>query len=126
MRISPTTAKTSMSAGSARTIPPRSVPAPRKQIDTDDRVTINIDTFQDHKHAYWFDVNPYGIQYDGRQPHSLRLWPVDGHHPHLRPRETVAELVRRPNFHSHSAKTDPGSAELSAGLRTLFRHRFSG
>lgn len=40
--------------------------APRKQIDTDDRVTINIDTFQDHKHAYWFDVNPYGIQYDGR------------------------------------------------------------
>jgi hypothetical protein len=40
--------------------------APRKQIDTDDRVTINIDTFQDHKHAYWFDVNPYGIQFDGR------------------------------------------------------------
>ena len=40
--------------------------APRKQIDLDDRVTINIDTFQDHKHAYWFDVNPYGVQYDGR------------------------------------------------------------
>jgi hypothetical protein len=40
--------------------------APRKQIDLDDRITINIDTFQDHKHAYWFDVNPYGIQYDGR------------------------------------------------------------
>ncbi len=40
--------------------------APRKQIDADDRVTINIDTFMDHKHAYWFDVNPYGIQYDGR------------------------------------------------------------
>jgi hypothetical protein len=40
--------------------------APRKQIELDDRVTINIDTFQDHKHAYWFDVNPYGIQYDGR------------------------------------------------------------
>lgn len=40
--------------------------APRKTIDTDDRVTINIDTFQDHKHAYWFDVNPLGIQYDGR------------------------------------------------------------
>jgi len=40
--------------------------APRKQIDLDDRVTINIDTFLDHKHAYWFDVNPYGIQYDGR------------------------------------------------------------
>ena len=40
--------------------------APRKQIELDDRVTINIDTFHDHKHAYWFDVNPYGIQYDGR------------------------------------------------------------
>jgi hypothetical protein len=40
--------------------------APRKLIGTDDRVTVNIDTFQDHKHAYWFDVNPYGIQYDGR------------------------------------------------------------
>ncbi|HEX8924989.1 MAG TPA: carbohydrate binding family 9 domain-containing protein, partial [Terriglobales bacterium] len=40
--------------------------APRKQIKLDDRVTINIDTFSDHKHAYWFDVNPYGIQFDGR------------------------------------------------------------
>ena len=40
--------------------------APRKQIEMDDRVTIVIDTFQDHKHAYWFDVNPYGIQFDGR------------------------------------------------------------
>ena len=40
--------------------------APRKQIMSDDRVTINIDTFQDHKHAYWFDVNPYGVQFDGR------------------------------------------------------------
>jgi len=40
--------------------------APRKMIETDDRVTINIDTFADHKHAYWFDVNPYGVQYDGR------------------------------------------------------------
>jgi len=40
--------------------------SPRKLITTDDRVTINIDTFNDHKHAYWFDVNPFGIQYDGR------------------------------------------------------------
>jgi hypothetical protein len=47
--------------------------APRKQIDTDDRVTINIDTFQDHKHAYWFDVNPYGIQYDGRTTDGKRF-----------------------------------------------------
>jgi hypothetical protein len=39
--------------------------AKRKDIESDDRVTINIDTFHDHKHAYWFDVNPYGIQFDG-------------------------------------------------------------
>ncbi|MGC9972541.1 MAG: DUF5916 domain-containing protein [Bryobacteraceae bacterium] len=39
--------------------------AKRKQITTDDRVTINIDTFHDHRHAYWFDVNPYAIQLDG-------------------------------------------------------------
>lgn len=39
--------------------------AKRKQILTDDRVTINIDTFHDHRHAYWFDVNPYAIQFDG-------------------------------------------------------------
>ncbi|HEX4286440.1 MAG TPA: DUF5916 domain-containing protein, partial [Terracidiphilus sp.] len=59
--------------------------APRKQIDLDDRVTINIDTFQDHKHAYWFDVNPYGIQYDGRttdgvgdDPSWEALWYSEG------------------------------------------------
>ena len=40
--------------------------APRKQIETDDRISIVIDTFQDHKHGYWFDTNPYGIQFDGR------------------------------------------------------------
>lgn len=39
--------------------------AKRKQILTDDRITINIDTFHDHLHAYWFDVNPYAIQFDG-------------------------------------------------------------
>ncbi len=39
--------------------------AKRKQIASDDRVTINIDTFLDHRHAYWFDVNPYAIQLDG-------------------------------------------------------------
>jgi hypothetical protein len=59
--------------------------APRKLIDTDDRVTINIDTFQDHKHAYWFDVNPYGIQFDGRttdgigdDPSWEALWYSEG------------------------------------------------
>jgi hypothetical protein len=39
--------------------------ARRKDLESDDRVTINIDTFHDHKRAYWFDVNPYAIQYDG-------------------------------------------------------------
>ncbi len=40
--------------------------AKRKDIVNDDRITINIDTFHDHKHAYFFDVNPYGVQLDGR------------------------------------------------------------
>lgn len=39
--------------------------AKRKQILTDDRITINIDTFHDHLHAFWFDANPYAIQFDG-------------------------------------------------------------
>jgi hypothetical protein len=39
--------------------------ARRKQILSDDRITVNIDTFHDHRHAYWFDVNPYAIQFDG-------------------------------------------------------------
>jgi hypothetical protein len=59
--------------------------APRKLIGADDRVTIIIDTFQDHKHAYWFDVNPYGIQYDGRTTDGIgddssweTLWYSDG------------------------------------------------
>jgi hypothetical protein len=39
--------------------------AKRKDIMTDDRVTINIDTFNDHLRAYFFDANPYGIQLDG-------------------------------------------------------------
>lgn len=43
----------------------RSRVAKRKQILYDDRVTINIDTFHDHRHAYWFDVNAHAIQFDG-------------------------------------------------------------
>jgi hypothetical protein len=39
--------------------------AKRKQILNDDRITINIDTFDDNTHAYWFDVNPYAVQLDG-------------------------------------------------------------
>ncbi len=37
----------------------------RDRIFTDDRVTFGLDTFHDHRRAYWFDVNPYNIQGDG-------------------------------------------------------------
>jgi hypothetical protein len=43
----------------------RARPAKRKQILSDDRITICIDTMHDHLHAFWFDVNPYGVQLDG-------------------------------------------------------------
>jgi hypothetical protein len=43
----------------------RARPAKRKQILSDDRITICIDTMHDHRHAFWFDVNPYGVQLDG-------------------------------------------------------------
>jgi hypothetical protein len=39
--------------------------ARREDVMNDDRITINIDTFNDHTHSYWFDVNPYGVQSDG-------------------------------------------------------------
>ncbi|HWR50386.1 MAG TPA: DUF5916 domain-containing protein [Bryobacteraceae bacterium] len=39
--------------------------AKREQIMEDDRVNLVIDTFHDHHRAYWFDVNPYGVQADG-------------------------------------------------------------
>ncbi len=39
--------------------------AKRDQIDTDDRFNVNIDTFHDHRHQYWFDINPYGVQAEG-------------------------------------------------------------
>lgn len=39
--------------------------AKREQIMMDDRFSLCIDTFHDHRHMYWFDVNPYGVQADG-------------------------------------------------------------
>ncbi|MCC6859846.1 MAG: carbohydrate binding family 9 domain-containing protein [Bryobacterales bacterium] len=39
--------------------------AKREQIMQDDRITISLDTFHDHRRAYWFDVNPFGVQADG-------------------------------------------------------------
>lgn len=37
----------------------------RDNILTDDRISISIDTFHDHRRSYWFDANLYGIQMDG-------------------------------------------------------------
>jgi hypothetical protein len=58
--------------------------AKHDQIMTDDRFTVNIDTFHDHHRAYWFDVNPYGIKADGNvtdgvedDPSWDTLWQAD-------------------------------------------------
>lgn len=37
----------------------------RELIDDDDQIGVWLDTFHDHRHAYMFYVNPYGIQQDG-------------------------------------------------------------
>jgi hypothetical protein len=37
----------------------------RDQLLSEDRVSIGLDTFHDHRRNYWFDVNPFGIQMDG-------------------------------------------------------------
>ena len=37
----------------------------RDDLSNDDRVTINIDTFNDHRRTYFFDANLYGVQMDG-------------------------------------------------------------
>lgn len=37
----------------------------RELIDDDDQVGLWLDTFHDHRHAYTFYSNPYGIQQDG-------------------------------------------------------------
>ncbi|MBZ5504985.1 MAG: carbohydrate binding family 9 domain-containing protein [Acidobacteriia bacterium] len=43
----------------------------RELIDDDDQVGMWLDTFHDHRHAYMFYTNPYGIQQDG-------LWAENG------------------------------------------------
>lgn len=37
----------------------------RDAISNDDRVTIYLDTFNDHRRAFFFGVNPLGVQLDG-------------------------------------------------------------
>jgi hypothetical protein len=39
--------------------------AKRMQIATDDRIVVEIDTAHDHRNAYFFSANPYGVQRDG-------------------------------------------------------------
>ncbi|HET9066159.1 MAG TPA: DUF5916 domain-containing protein [Gemmatimonadales bacterium] len=43
----------------------RATVSDRDNIDNDDRITIYLDTFNDHRRAYFFGVNPFGIQDDG-------------------------------------------------------------
>lgn len=38
---------------------------PSTPFDSDDYIEINLDTFHDQRHAFVFDVNPYGVQADG-------------------------------------------------------------
>ncbi len=37
----------------------------RDNLLDDDRITISLDTFHDHRRVFWFDANLYGIQMDG-------------------------------------------------------------
>src|SRR5205814_6015699 len=43
----------------------RATLADRDNIDNDDRVTIYLDTFNDRRRAFYFAVNPLGVQGDG-------------------------------------------------------------
>ena len=43
----------------------RATVADRDNLDADDRVTIYLDTFNDHRRAFFFTVNPLGAQEDG-------------------------------------------------------------
>src|SRR6476469_2752102 len=43
----------------------RATVADRDNIDNDDHVVIDLDTFHDHRRAFFFGVNPLGVQSDG-------------------------------------------------------------
>ena len=45
----------------------RATVADRDNLDRDDTVTIFLDTFNDHRRAFFFTVNPLGVQQDGVQ-----------------------------------------------------------
>jgi hypothetical protein len=56
----------------------------RDALFTDDRVNISLDTFNDHRRNYWFEVNPYGVQMDGTNKDGMddinfdTLWYSEG------------------------------------------------
>ena len=56
----------------------------RDTASTDDRVTITLDTFHDHRRGYWFEVNPHGVQNDGTNTDGMddvnfdTLWYSEG------------------------------------------------
>jgi hypothetical protein len=39
--------------------------ARRDQLYTNDRISLSLDTFHDHRRNYWFEANAHGIQMDG-------------------------------------------------------------
>ena len=43
----------------------RATVADRDNIDNDDHVILDLDTFHDHRRAFFFGVNPLGVQSDG-------------------------------------------------------------
>src|SRR5574338_543225 len=43
----------------------RATVADRDNLDREDSVTIYLDTFNDHRRAFFFAVNPFGSQQDG-------------------------------------------------------------
>ncbi|HEX2219521.1 MAG TPA: DUF5916 domain-containing protein [Gemmatimonadales bacterium] len=43
----------------------RATVADRDNIDNEDQVILDLDTFHDHRRAFFFGVNPFGVQTDG-------------------------------------------------------------
>ena len=56
----------------------------RDAIFRDDRVTLSLDTFHDHRRNYWFESNAYGVQQDGTNTDGMddlnfdTLWYSEG------------------------------------------------
>jgi hypothetical protein len=85
----------------------------RDNIDNDDRVVIYIDTFNDRRRAYFFGVNPFGIQEDGLRAEGG----------YSAQRDMMAGLLdRSPDFlwESKGQRTDDGwVAEIRIPFKSL-------